>query len=245
MSENLLPPDPVAILLGIQENFGIIVSDDEAAKISTMGQLYDFVLARVARNQSQVCVTGTPFYDLRRALRQVCGAPRERVRPVAELEQLIPFDGRRHFWQELQARFSNLPTLRRSARLEGWISAASFVPMLVMSLLFFFALVGHIGRPHPAVFITFLANPIVGSIGMLVVSDYLCRRTEHYAVYIPPTCETVRDMVYTLVSANPAAPMVSDTVRATDKEIWNALCAIVGAEFDRPAASFTRESRLN
>ncbi len=243
MCENMLPPDPVAVLLAIQENFGIIISDEEAGRIGTMGQLYDFVFARVARNQSKVCVTSATFYRLRRALREICGVPRERVRPLAQFEQLIPLNSRRHVWQELQARFSNLPTLRRSANLEGWINAESLVPLLVM-VLYFFALIGVLGRPQPAAFITFLVIPFVGIIGMFVVCDYLCRRTEHYAVYIPHTCATVRDMVYTLVSAWPAAPMVSDTIRATDKEIWRTLCAIVGAEFNQPPDSFTRESRI-
>jgi hypothetical protein len=36
--------------------------------------------------------------------------------------------------------------------------------------------------------------------------------------------------------------MVSDTARASDKEIWGTLCAIVAGEIDRPPDSFTRPS---
>jgi hypothetical protein len=36
--------------------------------------------------------------------------------------------------------------------------------------------------------------------------------------------------------------MVSDAARASDKEIWWTLCAIVGGELDRPPDSFTRAS---
>jgi hypothetical protein len=77
---------------------------------------------------------------------------------------------------------------------------------------------------------------------VFLVCRVACRRTEQYAVHIPASCATVRDMVYALVSRHSAAPMVSDTARESDKEVWGTLCAIVGGELDRPPDSFTRTS---
>jgi hypothetical protein len=86
-----------------------------AGKIRTMGQLYDFVFARFARGQAQVCVTSAAFYRLRRALGEVCGVPRERVRPRARLEDLVPPQDRPRAWQQLQARLGG-PHQRLGAR---------------------------------------------------------------------------------------------------------------------------------
>ena len=108
MCENLVPPDLNALVMAVEEKFGLTIPDAEAEKIRTMGQLYDYVLARVARGQAQVCVTSAAFYRLRRALGEVCGVPRERVRPRARVEDLVPLPDRPRAWQELRARLDNL-----------------------------------------------------------------------------------------------------------------------------------------
>jgi hypothetical protein len=244
MCENMILPDPLAVVMAIEEKFGITVPDEEAEKIRTMGQLYDFVYARVARGQAQVCVTSAAFYRLRQALGEVCRVPRERVRPPARLEHLVPLHDRSRYWQQLQGRLSNLhlPRLRRPAWLVKRLEALSAVPLFVAALCAI-VLVGVFAHTPAGPLIAVLVVPgcpLVGIMGMFLVCRAACRRTEHYAVHIPPACATVRDTVYAL-----AAPMVSDTARASDKEIWRTLCAIVGGEFDRPPDSFTRDSTLS
>ena len=246
MCENLVPPDPVAVVMAIEEKFGITIPDEEAEKITTMGQLYDYVVTRVARGQAQVCVTSAAFYRLRRALGEVCGVPRERVRSRARLEDLLPLHDRPHYWHELQTRLSNLhlPPLRRPAWLVKRIEAASLVPLYltVLGAIVLISLLAHTPAAPLVTILAVAACPIVGITGMLLMCRAACRRTERYAIHLPPACATVRDMVYTLVSWQPAAPMVSNTSRVSDKEIWGTLCAIVGGEFDRPPDSFTRDT---
>jgi hypothetical protein len=246
MCECLLLPDPLAVVMAIEEKFGITIPDEEAEKIGTMGQLYDYVFARVVRGQAQVCVTSAAFYRLRRALGEVCRVPRERVRPRARLEDLIPLPDRHRYWQELQARLGNLhlPPLRRPAWLARRIEAVSLVPLflaVVCTIVLMALLHDTPAAPFVAPFAV-LGCPVVGILGMFLVCRAVCRRTERYAVHIPPACVTVRDTVYALVSGHPAPRLVSDTARATDKEIWRTLCAIVGGEMNRPPDSFTRDS---
>jgi hypothetical protein len=238
------------MVMAVEEKFGITIPDGEAKKIGNMGQLYDFVHARVARGQAQVCVTSAAFYRLRRALGEVCGVPRQNVRPAAHLEQLVPLHDRRRYWQDLQARLGNLrlPSLRRPAWLVKRIEAASNVPLVLATICAIALLVLLRHTPAAVGVVTFgvlLGVPVVGFAGMVLVCRVACRRTEHYAVHIPPTCATVRNLVYALVSRPTAAPMVTDAVRASDKEIWGALCAIVGGQIDRPPESFTRGSRFS
>jgi hypothetical protein len=247
--ENLLPPDPLAVVIDIEERFGITIPDEEAEKMCTMGQLYDFVLARVARGQPQVCVTSAAFYRLRRALGEVCGVPRQRVRPQTCLEQLVPLADRSRHWQELRARLSDLhlPGLRRPAWLVRRIEAASLVPLFlaVLGSMALIEVLGHTPAGPLVAMLVVLGCPLVGIAGMFAVCRAACRRTERYAVHVPAACGTVRDTVYTLVSRHPAAPMVSETARASNKEIWGALCSIVGGELNRPADSFTRDSTFS
>jgi hypothetical protein len=246
MCENMMPPDPVAVVMGVEEKFGLSIPDEEAEKITTMGQLYDYVFARVARGQPQVCVTSAAFYGLRRAVGEVCGVPRAQVRTRARLEDLVPFEDRPRLWRELRARLGSrhLPPLRRPAWLVRRIHEVSMVPLYLAAgcLVVLVALLKHTPVAPALVGFGVLACPIVGVLGMFFVCGLLCRRTERYATQIPPACATVRDMVYTLVSRHPAAPMVSEAARASDKEIWGTLCAIVGSEFERPPDSFTRDS---
>jgi hypothetical protein len=174
--------------------------------------------------------------------------PRERVRPQARVEDLVPLPDRPRAWQELQARLGNLhlPPLRRPAWLARRLEAVSCVPLYLMavgSIVLMFLLADTPAAPLAAM-VTVIGTPIVGIAGMFLVCRVACRRTQQYAVHIPPTCATVRDLVYALVRGPSAAPMVSDTARANDKEIWRTLCAIVGGELDRPPDSFTRASMI-
>jgi hypothetical protein len=248
MCENLVPGDPLAVVMAIEQKFGIIILDEEAEKIATMGELYDFVLARVARGQEQVCVTSAAFYQLRRALGEACHVPRERVQTETRLEHLVPVDDRPRYWREMQARLRDLrlPRLCLPRRLAQLIEVISLIP-LVFACLATIVLAASLERGPVAgivVGLAVLACPLVGSIGMILVCRIACQRTEKYAVEIPSSCATIRDTVYALIGNHAGSPLVSATTRASDKEIWRTLCTIVGREFDRSPDSFTRASKI-
>jgi hypothetical protein len=236
-------PDMVAVVMEIEGKFGVTLPDEEAEQIRTMGQLYDFVHARVAHWQAEVCVTSAAFYRLRRALGEVCAAPRGRVRTRARLEDLVPLAGRQRHWQALQARLGNLylPPLRRPAWVVRLIHTVSLLAV-VPPLLALEVVCAVWGSQSPAAYCAALAILPCSFVGLWLLLGAGYRLTARRAVHIPPSCATVRDMVYTLVSRHPAAPLVSDTARASDKEIWGTLCAIVGDEFDQPPERFTRDS---
>lgn len=252
MCEDMLKlgPDVVELVMTAEEKFAITIPDEDAEKILTMGQLYDYVFARVARGQGQVCYTSATFYRLRRALGEVCHVPRERVRPQAPLEDLIPVAERRRYWRELQDRLGDfqLPRLRRPAWMVNRIETVCFITFFlamfcggVLAILLF-AVLGDTQTARAGAMIVVLAGIFMSIPASFLMCRALCRRTEHLAVHIPPSCVTVRDLVYTLVSSHRAPRMVSDTERANDKEIWGTLSVSAGTALDRPSDSFTRES---
>lgn len=246
MCENLLKdgPDIVAMVMAVEEKFNITLPDEDAEKIRNMGQLHDYVFDRVARGQEQICFTSAAFYRLRRALGEVCGVPREQVRPQARLDDLIPLNDRARCWRELQARLGKLPCLRRPSWLVKRIEVASFIPFILLELCALIPGVLLKDTPVGVFFLTLtiIPGPFVGILAMFLVCREACRRTEHYAIHFSPSCATIRDLVYALVIRHPSPSMVSDTERANDKEIWGAVCAIVGGQLDRPLESFTRRS---
>jgi hypothetical protein len=227
-----LPPDPIELLMQIEERFGVAVSDDEAERIRSVGDLHAFILARIPCARSGACVTSAAFHRLRRALGELLAVPRERVRPGARMEELVPAQERRRFWQECGDRLGlSLPPLRRP----GWLH---HVPVAAFLVIFDFSVAGGVilhdmGCP-PALCGVLSAGGVVLAI-LVCWAGY--RLTRPWATRIPPTCATVRETVYTLISRRPAAPLVADGARAGDKEVWGTLCAIVAAQMDvRPDA---------
>lgn|SRR5579884_1241967 len=242
---DLTGPDPVAMVMDIEERFDITIPDKDAECITNMGQLYDYIHARAARGQTQICVTSPAFYRLRRALGEVCGVARTSVRTETKLEDLVPLDGRRNAWQELQVRLGDyrLPALCRPEWLERRIDHLTYVPFLLG--VSFGSLLAALGNAPAVPLLWFLAFPLVLAVGVggpLAVYHIAYRRTVQYAVHLSPSCATVRDLVYVLVGRQAAGSLVSDTARPGDKAIWRLLCAIVGDELGRPPDSFTRES---
>jgi hypothetical protein len=87
--------DVVEIILGIGEAFEIEIPDHEAEKLSTVGQLYAFVVSRLAFNESRRCPSSAVFYQARRALIDRYGLQRRSIAPATTMEALLPASRRR------------------------------------------------------------------------------------------------------------------------------------------------------
>lgn len=65
--------DSVELLIAIERAFDIKISDQEAASVITMGDLYEAVAAKLQGAGGEKCRTSMAFYRVRRALRAVVG----------------------------------------------------------------------------------------------------------------------------------------------------------------------------
>lgn len=63
--------DLYELMLEVEDAFGFSVPVEEGAELSTMGKLYDYVLAHRFRGKEDACLTSMTFYALRRALMSV------------------------------------------------------------------------------------------------------------------------------------------------------------------------------
>lgn len=87
--------DSISFIVRIEECFGIFISDEDAEKIDTVGDLFSYVRARVAAGSSTECMTAKAFYRLRRMLMEEFRCERKRIIASMPLRELFPRETRR------------------------------------------------------------------------------------------------------------------------------------------------------
>ncbi|MFM7182926.1 MAG: acyl carrier protein [Verrucomicrobiales bacterium] len=128
----------VELILAIENNFGIELSDAEAEGCQCPGQLINLALAKVGARKKRICPSQHAFYLLRRAVMKEAGAPRAAVGLDTDLRKFAP-EKERNFWSALHTRtgVSLWLPLRRPA----WLIAL----LWLVSMGSFFLLLGHLG----------------------------------------------------------------------------------------------------
>jgi hypothetical protein len=240
-------PDPVEMVMAIEHTFHITIPDSEAEQIRTVGELYGYVLAKLTQPPSSGCISSVTFYRLRRALQELFGWSRERVRPAARMENLVPREGRPEHWQRLAEalRPARLPELRRPQWMVPWLPPCGLLTLLMVVLTFLCGLGAHLlGCPPVWIFVVSFLGILLCVLVELVVNRAVYRFTARYALDLPSGCVTVRDTVYTLLQSEPGR-IVSATARASDPEIWSVLCSIVGRCLELPPETLTPDRRLS
>jgi acyl carrier protein len=94
--------DGESLVTAIEAEFQISIPDEAAEHIQTVGQCLDFVLFRTGYPRGGTCLSAASFYRLRRAIVDICGGEKRRVRPASRLDALFPGQHRRQAWQRLE-----------------------------------------------------------------------------------------------------------------------------------------------
>jgi acyl carrier protein len=111
--------DVVELILEIEDRFHTRLGDAEAEKISTVGQLYQWLMNRIERHNSGHCATLVMFNSIRQILQDYCGVDRPAIHPTTQLQDLVPAPDRFLFWRTIEAKLDlDLPRLRRSKLLQ-------------------------------------------------------------------------------------------------------------------------------
>jgi len=121
--------DTVELVMEVEESFGIKIPDNDAQKIKTVGDLFEFIKARTELAPAGTCLTAATFYDIRKGLRNL--GIEKRFGPSTSLANILPARDRRTFWSRL-ARNSKL-RLPRLVR-PSWIIMANVAITLSASL---------------------------------------------------------------------------------------------------------------
>ena len=104
--------DTVEIVMNVEDAFSVTIPDDDAARIQTVGELYEFVVSKLAsqsvRSRVGGCASARRFREIRRDLQAEFALSRGAIRPSARIGDLIPPGSPRVRWGEF-ARQHTLP----------------------------------------------------------------------------------------------------------------------------------------
>lgn len=121
--------DTVELVISIEEEFGIEISDADACELDTPRKLADYVRLRLGEKCSDDpgCLSQAQFYRLRRHLVEQLGTPRKAIKPDTPLSEVLGGDIRKH-WKSLTEFCGKgvLPSLDFSNYQHGMLLALGF-----------------------------------------------------------------------------------------------------------------------
>jgi hypothetical protein len=201
------------LFMDIEEKLAVSLSDIEAQRVDTMGDLVSCVQAKVAAKGRIPCPTGEAFRAIRTALVEDVGVPRKGLRPSTPLSNVLPWFGRRRSWRmagnHLAREHYALPSLRP---VRG-VSACFQVMLCLAALVYWLGLVPH-PWPRSGGFRAVLALLAVIA-GFAVTVNLFYRRLPEgcYTVgqlarsITPPPLDEVQPAVFRLVSERLGVPI--------------------------------------
>lgn len=211
------------LILAAEESFGIEISDEEAGRVETAGDLCELVRRKVTKRQQRVCLTSALFYRVRRGLTAVLGVERRSIRPGSVLEELLPREVRAEKWCELE-RHSHLrlPSLLLPA--PGAILVLAGGPVVCGTA----ALVVGMSEGMIALALAFGLLP----------SAVVLRIMQTHAVQLPAGVVTVGDLARGALARNYAA-LARDAGGFQPEEIWDAVKMLIHVQTGTPLERIT------
>ncbi len=175
--------DSVELIMEVEDEFEIVIPDDEASQIQEVGALVECVVNKCERAPRLRCVSSHAFYRIRSTLVNLAGVSRRDVHPSSELAALVPVESRARVWRHLGDMGLRLPALQRP---ETVVTVATALVILVTAA---FTVAG----------IVLFGGITAGLLAILSLSTatYLAYRlTSPWAKSIPGSCSRIADAVH-------------------------------------------------
>lgn len=129
--------DAVELVMEIEEEFGIKLSDDEVAPVETVGQIIQLVESKITPESRQKL--GAAFYRLRQVIADSALIDKRLIRPSTDLRPFIPDSQVSSVWRELHDAGFRVPSLALSKR-----GMAVFVTLWLVSMILAVKAVNHL-----------------------------------------------------------------------------------------------------
>jgi hypothetical protein len=214
--------DTVELVMEVEEEFGITIPDEDAEKISTVGQLYAYVLERLSFFATTPCLSGALFYRLRRVLIRLHHVDRSGVRPAARIDELVGLADRRRVWAEFRRVTAlDIPRLRRPPWLVRGITVALAFCFVVL-LVGLCSLVPQPGPADPG----YSVMAICAAVCTVPLGMLFCFATLPFARECAPNCVTVRDLIRETLRINYGEAAIRGK-RWDPPEIWERLRTLI------------------
>lgn len=128
--------DAVELVIVIEDEFQIVLSDEEAFKCETPNLLTDLVYSKLIKSDSGVCPSMHGFYIVRKILREQLDHSREQIKPETKLTDLIDKKDRALHWNRLLSTISNGETIHAPLQKPRWIKISIPISSLIVLALF-------------------------------------------------------------------------------------------------------------
>jgi acyl carrier protein len=219
----------VEIVMQAEETFGVVVSDDEALEITTVGQFHQYILDLRQQQRRQKCPTARAFREVRSVLMETTSAPKQAIRPATELERLLPVRARRRVWKRLEQEASGrTPGLRLPCRLGPALAGLCVIGGFAGTAI----ILPHVGIVHAIV----LGGATTAATLLLVFFI-----TRPFAVAFPHGVVTVGDLATATFPPGHEASLRQDM---TDQEVWERLQEIVAGVIGLKVEDITPSARF-
>ena len=114
--------DGVELIMAMEEEFKIAISDAEASRSDTMEKVVDLVHDRLRHSAEEPCPSQHGFYVVREHLLEQFGLSRSTVKPNSKLDDLIPVEGKRSHWNTLVQTLTGESNISASLVRPRWLN---------------------------------------------------------------------------------------------------------------------------
>ena len=210
--------DTVELVMAIEDEFGICISDGDAEKMTTPGHVADYVMTLIRSGDNQACPSQIGFYRIRSLLMNDFSIPRKVICPNALMQELLIGDIKEN-WKKLRRALQapHLPRLQRTNTL------CALVFLVAPAIIVFPLLKTGVGLPLTVisyVLSALTANALTLTMGTIV----------------PSKCQNV-DALIRYVSC-------ASTIRWTREEALAKIIEITGAQLGVPVEKIRENSHF-
>lgn len=93
--------DGVELVMAVEDEFKISISDSDAAQCVTVGKLVDLIYSRLRHNTQDPCLSQQGFHIVRKTMMERLGLKRSQIKLEAKLDDFIGRSNRREVLQKL------------------------------------------------------------------------------------------------------------------------------------------------
>jgi hypothetical protein len=218
------------VLPSVEDAFGIAIPEEDAANLTTVNDLCDYVLARRFHG-GNACLQNIAFYRIQRAVMSILQLPGSAVQPSTKLS-VVMCKHRRRTWRAIEKQTGfRLPPLRRPQRI------VTMSTLVAIGLGVSVPLGLHLKPMHGANLVAIVSIAVFG---------YLMHGvTEFFAYDFPPDVVTVGDLAKAALARNYQSILAESKKSATDAEVFDVLRWIFGEPLGIPCNQAAQELELS
>ncbi len=127
--------DAVEFIIVIEDEFQIVISDEEAFKCETPQLLTDLIYSKLRQSETDVCPSMHGFYVVRKILQEQLNIPREKIKPETNLADLINKADRTIVWQRLLLTISTGKIISAPLEKPRWITLSIVISSLLVFMI--------------------------------------------------------------------------------------------------------------